>query len=226
MPNLAIVFLVIFTLELVFLSFFSRLLTASLAQLFYRLTNSRETIVNILAVILWPGTLIHEFSHAITAGVLMVHVGDVVLTPETNGEHITLGKAEVGKTDPFRQLLIGVAPVFWGLAIIISSLWFFTLQGEALLWQLVLLLYLVFVIANTMFASKKDMEGSLIVFFILATVLFSFYLLKINQPFLFMESLMTPEFAGFMKKVDMFLGVPLGVDLLIYTLAQIILKKR
>lgn len=226
MPNLAIVFLVIFTLELVFLSFFSRLLTASLAQLFYRLTNSRETIVNILAVILWPGTLTHEFSHAITAGVLMVHVGDVVLTPETNGEHITLGKAEVGKTDPFRQLLIGVAPVFWGLAIIISSLWFFTLQGEALLWQLALLLYLVFVIANTMFASKKDMEGSLIVFFILAALLVSLYLLKINQPFLFMESLMTPEFAGFMKKVDMLLGAPLGVDLLIYTLAQIILKKR
>lgn len=226
MSNLALIFLVIFFLELMLLSFFSRLLITSLSKLFYRFTRDRETIINILAVILWPGTVVHELSHAITAGVLMVHVGDVTLTPEIDGEHVILGKAEVGVTDPFRQLLIGVAPAFWGLAIIISSLWYFTSAGEIILWHLLLLLYLVFVIANTMFASKKDMEGSLIVFLLLISILVALYLLKINQPFVWIESLMTENFGEFMKKVDLFLGIPLGVDLLVYSLTQIVLGKR
>lgn len=226
MDDSAVIFFAVFFTELLLLSFFSRLLTMSLAKLFYRFTRSRETIINILAIIFWPGTAVHELAHVITAGVLMVHVGNITLTPEIDGEHITLGQAEVGKTDPFRQLLIGIAPVFWGLGIIIGSLWYFSSQGGIILWQIVLLLYLVFVIANSMFASQKDMEGSLIIFLLIIAILAALYLLKIDALFIWLESLMTENLAQFLQKVDILLGIPLGIDLFVYTLTQVISGRR
>src|SRR3989442_1579645 len=115
-------FLLFFLLELLSLFFFSKLLINALARLFYFFTHSHRATVSFLAALLLPGTIIHELSHIITAGVLMVHTGEMEFTPQIREDEVKLGSAQIGKTDPFRRALIGVAPVILGSAAILGLL--------------------------------------------------------------------------------------------------------
>jgi len=169
-------------LILIVLFFLSRALIKNLYLFFYRLTKSQEKAVNFLTWLVLPGTIIHELSHLLAAELLRVRTGRLFFKPEVkNDGRIRAGGLEIAKTGPFRQALIGLAPILMGTAIITSLAYFyllplvdffptpFHLQGfpppllagdssasEAFL--LPLLFYLIFVISNTMFSSKKDLE--------------------------------------------------------------------
>ena len=44
-----------------------------------------------------PGTVIHELAHVLSAGVLLVHVGEVEFMPQQTPEGIKLGSAQIGQ---------------------------------------------------------------------------------------------------------------------------------
>ena len=73
--------------------------------------------------LLAPGVIIHEMSHWLMAKALFVPTGAVSLfRPAKNfndTKKITLGYVEVGKTDPFRQSFIGVAPLVSGIGVLL-----------------------------------------------------------------------------------------------------------
>src|SRR3989344_5237279 len=155
-----LVFLLIFIIQLFTLAYFSKILQQRLGTFFYHHTGSQKTAVIFLAILFFPGTLIHELAHAITAGVLMVAVGEIELMPEIRENGIKLGSVQIAKTDPFRKALIGVAPVLFGLSLLLGIAYYLTsnLSQSAgipyLVW--ILIFYLVFVITSTMFSSPKD----------------------------------------------------------------------
>src|SRR4051812_26423996 len=104
---LSIIFTGVFLLEIICLYFFSKLLIQSIAQIVYSKTHSHKAIVYVLAVLFLPGTIIHELAHAITAGVMLVHVGEIEFVPQITERGVKLGSAQIGVTDPIRRSLIG-----------------------------------------------------------------------------------------------------------------------
>lgn len=212
-------YFLLFIFELILLFFLSRRLIHSLARIIYRFTKSHKVVVHILAIIFLPGTIIHELAHLLFAGVMLVPVGEMSILPEIEEKGVKLGSVQIGHTDPFRRTIVGVAPVLLGM-ILIFSVFLLVKIGVAPWWQVALALYLLFEIGNTMFSSKKDIEGSMI-FLILILALslaitIAIYLINpiLLQNFLAYLNNLNLDFAvKFFKQATIYLLVPVMLDL-------------
>jgi hypothetical protein len=124
-------------------------------------TKNRNLSLYLFAVLFVPGTFIHEMAHFLFALVLLVPVGQVDLVPKISDKGVRLGTVPVAKTDPIRRTIIGFAPFLVGITIICSSV-FLVFEYELLSnwWAVIGLSYLNFQIGNTMFMSRKDLEGA------------------------------------------------------------------
>ena len=216
----------LFVLELGLLFFISKKLINSLAKTLYKFHFSHNTLVHILAVLFLPGTILHELAHLLVAGVLLIPVGELSVLPEIEGESVKLGSVQIGKADPIRMSLVGVAPVIFGVGAILFILTFFKF---AIWWQAILGLYLIFEIGNSMFSSKRDLEG-VIVFLAAILVLGSGLLavLYFLRPFLvqniwiYLNATDLSLLANFFKKASIYLLIPLILDLGIILLTKLI----
>lgn len=227
------IFFSLFILESILLFYFSQKLIKHLSLALLSLTKSHKVMINILAIIFLPGTIIHELSHLLTAGILLVPIGELTAFPEIEGESIKLGSVQIGKTDPLRLTIIGVAPVILGTLTILGILYFAQLEKSLSWWQIVLGLYLIFEIANTMFSSKRDIEGT--IWFVMAILIVSIAaivtlyfwrpLLVINIWTLIIQANLTPV-TSFFKIGSLYLLVPLILDLLIILLTTPFTKHR
>ncbi len=144
------------------------------------LTGKSDRAVILYALILFPGVLLHELSHWVTARLLGVRTGSFSILPKRQRDgFIQLGYVEYykGKTlDPVRESLIGGAPLIVGtLVILLISFKVFDVTSLAsavesgqidtlalalsefietrfvLLW-----IYLIFAISNAMLPSASD----------------------------------------------------------------------
>lgn len=220
------IYFLFFLFELAFLFFLSKKLINSLARIFFKFHFSHKTTVNILAILFLPGTIIHELAHLLIGGVLLVPVGEMNLLPEIHEDGVKLGSVQIGKVDPIRMSLVGVAPILFGVSGILFILTFFNFS---IWWQVILGLYLIFEIGNSMFSSKRDLEG--VVGFLIAIVL-------VAGAFLVASYFLKPDFlqtiwtiinnfdlgnvAEFFKTAAKFLLVPLGLDLIIILMTKLI----
>lgn len=144
------------------------------------LTGKPDRAVYLYAIILFPGVLLHELSHWVTARLLGVRTGSFSVIPKRRLDgSIQLGYVEYYKSstlDPIRESLIGGAPLIVGtLVILLISLKIFDVTNLAaavetgqvdavshamteffetpfvLLW-----IYLIFAISNGMLPSQSD----------------------------------------------------------------------
>lgn len=156
-----------------------RWITHLLQELSMRWVDDPDVALVLYFVIVLPGVVVHELSHWLMAKVLGVPVKRLSLGPKRTGRsrRVSLGSVQVGKVDPFRASLIGLAPLLGGTAavlligylaldvsalaeVMIGSGWEGALAGleQALhvpdfwLW-----LYLVFSISSVMLPSYSDM---------------------------------------------------------------------
>lgn len=207
---------------------FSRSLTNALARLLYKISHSRSFTFNGLAVIFLPGTLIHEIAHMLIAGLFFVPSGDLTIFPEIEGDEVRFGSVKIAQSDPIRRFIIGVAPVIFGmfliLAVLFLSLQFYT--SATPWWQIALIVFLVFEVANTMFSSKKDMEGAVILFVIFFVIVGAFlgalYYTNLLLPFLsWISSINYPNLTEFFRKSAGLMLIPIGLDLIFILIAKI-----
>lgn len=113
-----------------------------------------------IAIVFLPGTFIHELSHLIFAKLLGVQTGEFSIWPSLQENGAKLGSVQVAKTDLFRRSLIGIAPLIVGTAIIIGLIWLVVSQNLISDYKVLALIgLLIFQISNTMFSSKRDLEG-------------------------------------------------------------------
>jgi len=166
-------------LALIALFFFKRWISQHLQGLGLLLTGSEEGAVYVYFAFLLPGIVIHELSHWLMAKLLGMRTGRISLRPSRKrGRRFRLGSVEVRRVDPFRDSLVGLAPLLGGsLAILLIGWWAFDLESwKALLaregWKETfslltsytripdfwLWLYLVFSISNAMLPSESDRE--------------------------------------------------------------------
>jgi hypothetical protein len=144
------------------------------------LTGKPDRATIVYAVILFPGVLLHELSHWITATLLGVRTGNFSIIPRTQSDGtVQLGYVEYykGRTlGPIRESLIGGAPLLIGTAVIlfmgfrifnVGNLVSAIQAGDVGLLTLALSdvyntkdflvwLYLLFTICNAMMPSRSD----------------------------------------------------------------------
>lgn len=217
-------FLLLFILELLLLFFLSRSLTQSLSQLFFFITKSRKAVVNLLSFIFLPGVIIHELSHLIMASILFVPTGEIEFTPQLrDGKAIKMGSVAIGKADPFRRALIGVAPILAGVSIIAGALFYFTSSTS---FSVIILLYVLFQITNTMFSSSKDVEGTVELLLVIIILLIALYFIGFRVPQAFINTLFSQNNVDVLKRLNLLFLVPLGLDAVIIAITRMLIKTQ
>lgn len=222
-------FLLVIFLELVALFISSQFLTKALSQVFYRLTKNTTVTISALSLLFLPGVIIHELAHLLTASLLFVPVGDMEFLPKMQEGGVKMGSVAIGKTDPFRRAVIGVAPILVGVFLLIFLLFYFTLPDTlpalAPAVKYALLFYLVFQLANTMFSSKKDVEGTIETVLAIAIILVIFYFVGFHLPFTLFSQVVASLPLETLRNIAMLLLLPLGSNALVILLANLLLKK-
>ncbi len=225
-------YFVFFVFELSLLFLLSRKLVSCLAQILYKFTKSHRFVVHTLALIFLPGTMIHELAHLLFAGIMLVPVGELSVIPVIEEKGVRLGSVQIGKTDPFRRTIIGVAPVLLGM-VLIFSIFMLVKIGVSPWWQILLALYFIFQIGNTMFSSRKDIEGS-ILFAVLTmvscgAVLGSLYFLRpllLQDIWLSIIKMDLGFLVSFFQRASLYLIIPVTLDLLTILLASPFIEKK
>lgn len=174
-------YLVIFLVSFLILFLVSRIFTMQLGQFLVAMTRSHTVSVYILALLFFPGVLIHELGHFFMASILFVPTGEIEFLPKVQEGGIKLGSVAIAKTDPFRRFFIGVAPVLSGVGILLLASYYLTPLWP-LTWKTWLFVYILFEIGNTMFSSKKDLEGAIGLLLFLTFLAICFFILGARIP--------------------------------------------
>lgn len=164
--------LLLLAAELIVLYILSQSLTQGLFDVLILLFGSRTVGVTIISILTFPGTVIHELAHLFTAEILGVRTGKLTLIPEgINTEEVKTGSVMIADTDPFRRYMIGLAPLFVGMVAVtaisyfIPVLWMQVTQSTVVwysdppFYYLLITIYCLLAISNSMFSSKEDLKG-------------------------------------------------------------------
>lgn len=211
------VFLIVFILELGILFILARALTMHLSLLLYKVGLREQAVMHILAFLFLPGTFLHELSHYLMCVILRVKVFGMSLLPKPmEGNAIKMGTLQHAQTNFLFDLIIGAGPFIFGNLILFSLLFFLSSNFQiGLNWLTVLTGFVIFEIGNTMFSSKKDMEGSfkllLIILFIFGIAYLFGFRISVEQ----LDQSLPSSFISIIKQADIFLLVPITLDLLI-----------
>jgi hypothetical protein len=214
-------YLIFFLLQIVILFFISRKVQRYVSRLFHYLTKSKKFSAYFFAILFLPGTYIHEFSHLITSLVLFVPVGKLELIPKLEGNELKLGSVSIGKTDFIRRFIIGISPLIFGVIILIAIVAAGVSEpaGKSW-WEYLIYLYLVFTISNTMFMSRRDMEGGwkvILAFFLVFLLLYlaGFRATVTGDSFLYSEN-----FIQILKTANLYLLFPVVLDFVIVLIGK------
>jgi len=219
-------FVGLFTVEFVVLFLLARYLIRSLSRVFFRITKSEKLTVAILSYFFLPGTIVHELSHLLAAGLLLVRTGDMELTPKIVEDGVRLGSVEIEKTDILRRAIIGVAPVLIGMMVIFGTLFYLQTLSSINLGIYVIAFWIIFEVSNTLFSSRKDLEGTLELLITGTILLVAIFILKPEIMQQFFVVLQKKEVANFFRNADLFLVVPVLIDLIWISITRLFINKR
>jgi hypothetical protein len=171
----------------------------------------------------------------LVAEILQVPTGEFSFVPEvkTAEKEIKMGSLKIGDADPIRRTLVGVAPLLVGLAILTAIFYTqvlpvvqnaenFLNQPASFYLLLGLACYLLFIISNTMFSSKKDLE----------TIFFPIILFVLIQTALWIGGIrlklsLKPEtyqfFTNLLKSINYSLGATILIDAVFLLVAKLAL---
>jgi hypothetical protein len=222
-------------IALIILVLLQRWIHTHLHGLSLLVTGRPDRAVYLYALILFPGVLLHELSHYVTAKLLGVRTGSFSVLPKRRPDgSIQLGYVEYYKhktLDPIRESLVGGAPLIVGtIVILLISFKVFDVTNLAAAVEtgeidnvavalgdffstpfVVLWIYLIFAISNAMLPSASD-RSAWPAFIVAMIILAGFvYLLDLQQE-------VADGLAGPVARVFGYLGiafsVAIGVDIL------------
>lgn len=205
------------------------MLTQALFSLLYRVTKNVKATTYIVAILFFPGVVIHELSHAFMAGALMVPVGEMEFLPVMTEHGIKLGSVKFAKTDPIRRALIGMAPILVGTILLVGILYYYfsyiLSQADAPLWLHAIIVYVLFEVGNTMFSSRKDVEGLAPIIIIVILLAVSLYIAHINLLAFISVFLNREENLIFFQQITSLLLLPLVINYIFIIFAKLLHKK-
>lgn len=201
-------------------------LTKRLSVVLYHVSKSQSATMYIIAMFFFPGVFVHELSHYIAALLVGVRAGKIEFFPKLVDQELKLGSVQIQATDPIRKTIIGVAPLFGGVSMLLLSMYLYrTFFPDSIgIFLLVGLLY--FQIANTMFSSKKDLEGTGL--FFLSVLLIGLLLWLFHIPVI--SFLMASQFGLFVQELlaraSLYLKIAVGIDVVLLIILILLTKLK
>ncbi len=173
---MAIIFLLI---SLVFLYISGQILLSQITYLVHHVGGSRKFLIIFWSLIFLPGTVIHELSHFFLAILVGARTGKIEIFPQfleedNNSGGVALGSVQTQRLNIFQGVLVGLAPFYVGLGLLV---WLASSISNSYFAESYYLLfaqaYLFFTISNSFFPSRSDLAHVLPATIILSlTVLF------------------------------------------------------
>lgn len=205
----------LFVLLLIMLFGVSTLLTKTISFFVIKVTRNPFLAIQSLAILFLPGVIIHELAHWLVASILLVPTGTIEFLPQVEGDRVKLGSVQVAKTDIFRMFFIGIAPVIVGTGVLLLLFWFLSPTIIPFTFKTVIFFYIIFEIGNTMFSSKKDVEGVVGFTILLVFVVAFLFFLKVPlwQWFLHVNTL--PVVKELFSQLSIFALLAIGIDILV-----------
>jgi len=205
--------LLAFFLALLILAYLSYKVSIELQLLIYYSTGSKYMPIVILFLALFPGVLIHEAAHWVTARLLGLKASKFRVWPKRTGKHIGMGSVNVEQGGALRDSLVGLAPLIVGTFLIalighrvfdaylisdallvgrwqegLRAMWLALNKTDGAIWA-----YLLFAIGNAMVPSTSDREPvKTLLLYIAIAVLFYFILGLPLSPLSFMIGWLLP----------------------------------
>lgn len=210
---------VLFCSVFVLLFVASRQSIQSLYEVFHSLIQNDFIATGIIALIYFPGTVIHELSHFLMAILLLLPVHKLSLLPQRNGDSVRLGYVLYEKKDIFRGMIVGVAPVLVG---ILFLWWFYTIDFFSVEfgWAPLLKGYLIFILSSTMFSSKQDLVDIGYLMPILLLVGMIGYLFNIEFLFFLKNESFVEAMSNFMYSVTIYSSISLAIHIVIILMCK------
>lgn len=222
--------------ELLVLWLLSRRLSQNLYIAAFLLTKSRPVAIGFLSLLFFPGTVIHELAHLFTAEILGVRTSGLTLVPEGLEEkNVKTGSVAIAQSDPIRRAIIGIAPVFVGLGTLgilsyfLPGIWVQTqidaTQGILLsspsVYYMLLMIYSLFAVSNTMFSSPEDMEGFWPVVIVLSLVAGAAYIagIRIN-----LTASTSTAIATFLQSAAINIGYVATLNIGLFALSTLLIR--
>lgn len=206
----------LFLLQLMIIYFTSRFVMQKLFHALHRTVRSTSVSFYILSLLYLPGTLLHELSHLFTSIVLFVmpHSFDLIpkITELDEGKYyVRMGAVHHAATDPFRSMLIGAAPLFFGLGFFYTIFEFNLFPHSSILVN-ILILYLFVSISSSMFSSKQDMKESLM----LVPFLLLIAAICVGFKIPVFDYLQSDVSLDVIKKFNLYIASATGLNMLLY----------
>jgi len=174
--------MLVFLLLIIAIYIVSRLILKELFILLRKFFQSDFVVFSLISLLFLPGTIIHESAHFITALLLILPVKSMTVFPKWDENEIKLGEVLFIKKDFLRAILVGVAPVFFGIGILFS-LFYFHIYPANNIGLNIFYAYLIFSISANMFSSKQDLKDLLLIIPVILLLIIIFYVfnIKINM---------------------------------------------
>lgn len=211
----------LFNLLILALFFLSRVLTSEIYSFVYQITKKENFSTNILAFLFFPGVVIHEMAHYITAKLLLVPTGKISLLPKRDGNYVRLGSVSIAKSDMFKEFLIGIAPLLVGVTLILSLVYLVIIDTGFTVVKIILSIYAIFLISNTMYASRKDFQAAIPFIASAITVGIVLFVIGFRLPAISIEWLPSIEMTEVFFAANIYLAVPILIDLAVILLLRV-----
>ncbi len=201
---MSITFSLLILLQIILIFFLSRLTINELFR-FLRMFFRKEKIIYILVSFLFfPGTIVHEMGHFMAATILNLRVHEVRLLPQWEKNRIKLGSVLYEKKDFLRGVLVGIAPIFFGLIFFWFLAKFHLFPSDSLL-ENIIFGYIVFAVSSTMFSSNQDLVDFVLIIPVIIIIVGVIYVFNINLDFIFNNKLITNGFFEFFQNINFYL---------------------
>ncbi|MFH2086004.1 MAG: hypothetical protein ABII21_04440 [bacterium] len=203
---------VIFIILVIALSTLRTRLVYELSGASLLLFGSTRPGLILYSILVLPGTIIHELSHWLTAEILQVRTGPITILPDLNEEESSqrLGSVATAASDPLRGFLIGIAPFCTGTLIlmVLGSLLRDGWAAGWTWWILVLLIYGLIVVGNSMLISTEDRRS-----WPITIILTTLVILALKRAGVSIQASSTSWLSTSLLSVNLILGVTTGLNL-------------
>ena len=215
--------ILLFFLQLILIYFLSRSTINNLFHLLRTFLKTNHLVFSLISIIFFPGTVVHELAHFFAAMMLFLRVHSINIFPKWEGNEIKLGTVLYEKRDFVRGVLVGIAPIFSGIFFLWAIAVFNFFPSDNIFLNL-LIIYLIFTISSMMFSSRRDLIDLIYIIPFLVISYGFIYIFDIKLDFIIHNQSLENALLNFLKQVNTFLLISIGVNLTLLLLLHLVKK--
>lgn len=204
---------ILFLIQITILYLITKKITAEIFFILRKIVKNEKFVLTIVSLIYFPGTLLHEVSHMLTAMILALKVNKIKIFPVYESGRIQLGSVEFEKKDFVRGFLVGIAPVFTGITFLYSIFVLRLFPSENII-QNIFFIYLIFSVSSTMFSSRQDLIDFIYFIPLILILALLFYILQVDINIIIKNEKVTSNMLEFFKEINLYIFFGLIINLI------------